>query len=173
VARPDERILYYDNSEFAQKISELCESVMPKKGEKTLHAAVDVATTLGFEAAHRYIKGKRFKKESFDEQEKLKKLLCIALEYRGDFPISYKFNYLCDEIRDLHSRHEEEFCGIIFVERRATCRMLCELLKDVDFSSEIRVGFFHGQGSTKYTVVSSKLVLGSFFYLVSKHEISI
>jgi endoribonuclease Dicer len=148
VARPEEKIVYYDNSEFKSQIDVLFQSIPHEKGQKTLLSALSLAAEVGLEAAYRYVKNKRFKQETFEEQEKLKKFLCIADEHRHDLDISYKFNHVCDLIRELRARHGDEFCGIIFVERRATCRYLCKLLGDVDLGEGIQLGFFHGQAKT-------------------------
>jgi hypothetical protein len=155
VARPEEKIVYYDNSEFKSQIDVLFQSIPHEKGQKTLLSALSLAAEVGLEAAYRYVKNKRFKQETFEEQEKLKKFLCIADEHRHDLDISYKFNHVCDLIRELRARHGDEFCGIIFVERRATCRYLCKLLGDVDLGEGIQLGFFHGQAKTTCPAVRS------------------
>ncbi len=146
-------MIYYDNSEFERSVTALFLSIERKAGEKTLLNAIRLAVNVGLEAAYRYVKTKRFKLESEAEQHKLKSFLCIADEHRREYPISYKLNHLCNVIRKLHERHGEEFCGIIFVELRATCRMICNLLKDIDLGQGIHLGFFHGQGKTTCTAV--------------------
>lgn len=148
VARPEEKVVYFDNTEFKEQVEALFQSVPHERGQKTLLSAMALATDVGLEAAYRYVTNKRFKQELFEEQEKLKKFLCIADEHRHVLDISYKFNHLCDLIRDLRERHGDEFCGVIFVERRATCRYLCKILSDVDLGEGIHLGFFHGQAKT-------------------------
>jgi ERCC4-related helicase len=167
VARPEEKIVYYDNSEFKSQIDVLFQSIPHEKGQKTLLSALSLAADVGLEAAYRYVKNKRFKQETFEEQEKLKKFLCIADEHRHDLDISYKFNHVCDLIRELRVRHGDEFCGIIFVERRATCRYLCKLLGDVDLGEGIHLGFFHGQAKTTCPAVR---ILAYFLFWKSADE---
>jgi len=152
-------VIYYDNSAFELSVARLFQHIQRNAGEKTLLNAMKLAAAIGLEAAYRYVKTKRFKHESVAEQYKLKQFLCTADEHRREFAISYKFNHLCDVIRELHERHGEEFCGIIFVEERAKCRMLCNLLKDVDIGEGIHLGFFHGQGKTTCTAVRYEISL--------------
>jgi hypothetical protein len=74
VARPEEKIVYYDNSEFKSQIDVLFQSIPHEKGQKTLLSALSLAADVGLEAAYRYVKNKRFKQETFDEQRKIEEI---------------------------------------------------------------------------------------------------